>query len=231
MICPTAKAKYFCKEGWTAISQNCPSGKSPREPTLRRASNIAELTPRSRSRCVNDGRREKNHGQCHYKRHRRRVWRPLIRQPIFHLIRLDATGGYGPFDRPSGNPKPFSDELSRQVFRVQLVAAVHDYAAVVQLPWRRQWHSLAVEARSVQKCNGRVSILERQPRKLAAINDGGTTFQTVPYQPSPTNISLPNQVARHGCACDPLLAGINTSGSNNPRSCRHRPDRLAPRKP
>jgi hypothetical protein len=59
MICPTAKAKYFCKEGWTAISQNNPSGKSPREPTRRRASNIAALTPRSRSGYVNDGRREK----------------------------------------------------------------------------------------------------------------------------------------------------------------------------
>jgi len=229
MICPTAKAKYFCEEGWTGFSQDSPSGKSPREPTLRRASNIAELTPRPRSGCVNDGRREKNHGQCHYKR---RVWQPLIRQPIFHLIRLNATGGYGAFDGPSGNPKPFPKELSRQVFRVQLVAAVHDYAAVVQLPWRRQRHFLAVEARSVQKCNGRVSILERQPRKLAAINDGGTTFQTVPYQPSPTNMSLPNQVARHGCACDPLLPGnINTSGSDNPRSCRRRPDRLEHRKP
>jgi hypothetical protein len=73
MICPTAKAKYFCEEGWTAILQNSPSGKSPREPKRRRASNIAELTPRSRSRCVNDGRREKNHGQCHYKRHKRRT--------------------------------------------------------------------------------------------------------------------------------------------------------------
>ena len=170
-------------------------------------------------------------GQYCEGKYRRGVWRPLIEQPIFHLMRLNATGGYGAFDRPGGNPKPFSDELSRQVFRVQLVAAVHDYAAVVQLPWRRQWHFLAVEASSVQKCNGRVSILERQPRKLAAINDGGTTSQTVPYQPSPTNISLPNQVARHGCACDPLLPGINTSGSNNPRSCRCRPDRLAHRKP
>jgi hypothetical protein len=156
---------------------------------------------------------------------------PSIRQPIFHLIRLNATGGYGAFDRPSRNPKPFPNELSRQVFRVQLVAAVHDYAAVVQLPWRRQRHFLAVEARSVQKCNGRVSILERQPRKLAAINDGRTTFQTVPYQPPPTNISLPNQVARHDCVREPLLPGLNTSVSNNPRSCRRRPDRLAHRKP
>jgi hypothetical protein len=39
LICPTGKAKYFCKEGWTAISQNSPSGKSvpiaPHEPTGR----------------------------------------------------------------------------------------------------------------------------------------------------------------------------------------------------
>jgi hypothetical protein len=26
MICPTAKAKYFCKGGWTAISQKQPVG-------------------------------------------------------------------------------------------------------------------------------------------------------------------------------------------------------------
>jgi hypothetical protein len=28
LICPTAKAKYICKEGWTRILKNCPSGKS-----------------------------------------------------------------------------------------------------------------------------------------------------------------------------------------------------------
>jgi hypothetical protein len=28
MICPTAKAKYFCEKGWTGILQNCPTGKS-----------------------------------------------------------------------------------------------------------------------------------------------------------------------------------------------------------
>jgi hypothetical protein len=30
MICPTGEAKYFCKQGWTALSKNRPTGKSPR---------------------------------------------------------------------------------------------------------------------------------------------------------------------------------------------------------
>jgi hypothetical protein len=29
MICPTGEAKYFCKQGWTALSTNRPTGKSP----------------------------------------------------------------------------------------------------------------------------------------------------------------------------------------------------------
>jgi len=32
LICPTAQAKYFSQEGWTALSQNCPSGKSVAAP-------------------------------------------------------------------------------------------------------------------------------------------------------------------------------------------------------
>jgi hypothetical protein len=28
MICPTGEAKYFCKEGWTPLSTNRPTGKS-----------------------------------------------------------------------------------------------------------------------------------------------------------------------------------------------------------
>jgi hypothetical protein len=32
LICPTAQAKYFSQEGWTAFSQNCPSGKSVEAP-------------------------------------------------------------------------------------------------------------------------------------------------------------------------------------------------------
>src|SRR5258707_2546055 len=28
MICPTGEAKYFCKQGWTALSKNRPTGKS-----------------------------------------------------------------------------------------------------------------------------------------------------------------------------------------------------------
>jgi hypothetical protein len=28
MICPTGEAKYFCKQGWTPLSTNCPTGKS-----------------------------------------------------------------------------------------------------------------------------------------------------------------------------------------------------------
>src|SRR6202022_3560460 len=28
VICPTGQAKYFLREGWTRILQNCPSGKS-----------------------------------------------------------------------------------------------------------------------------------------------------------------------------------------------------------
>jgi hypothetical protein len=30
MFLPTTEAKYFCKEGWTALSTNRPTGKSPR---------------------------------------------------------------------------------------------------------------------------------------------------------------------------------------------------------
>jgi hypothetical protein len=29
MICPTGEAKYFCKQGWTHLSTNRPTGKSP----------------------------------------------------------------------------------------------------------------------------------------------------------------------------------------------------------
>jgi hypothetical protein len=29
MICPTGEAKYFCKQGWTPLSTNRPTGKSP----------------------------------------------------------------------------------------------------------------------------------------------------------------------------------------------------------
>jgi hypothetical protein len=28
MICPTGEAKYFCKQGWTHLSANRPTGKS-----------------------------------------------------------------------------------------------------------------------------------------------------------------------------------------------------------
>jgi hypothetical protein len=28
MICPTGEAKYFCKQGWTSLSTNRPTGKS-----------------------------------------------------------------------------------------------------------------------------------------------------------------------------------------------------------
>jgi hypothetical protein len=52
LICPTGKAKYFFERGWTAFSQNSPSGKSPREPTRRRASDIAALQSSLRARSV-----------------------------------------------------------------------------------------------------------------------------------------------------------------------------------
>jgi len=31
MICPTGEAKYFCKEGWTPLPTNRPTGKSPHD--------------------------------------------------------------------------------------------------------------------------------------------------------------------------------------------------------
>jgi hypothetical protein len=46
MICPTGKAKYFSPKGWTAFSQNSPSGKSPLatllvEPSVTKAKGFA----------------------------------------------------------------------------------------------------------------------------------------------------------------------------------------------
>jgi hypothetical protein len=46
MICPTGKAKYFSPKGWTAFSQNSPSGKSPLatllvEPSVAKAKGFA----------------------------------------------------------------------------------------------------------------------------------------------------------------------------------------------
>jgi hypothetical protein len=39
MICPTGEAKYFCKWGWTPLSTNRPTGKSPH---VRRRPRISE---------------------------------------------------------------------------------------------------------------------------------------------------------------------------------------------
>src|SRR5450432_2164680 len=85
MICPTGKAKYFCKQGWTGKSLICPSGKS-NSPSGKRSSGATSSrqatfchfppVPQSTRLGVHCGRNDKEGSRAEGKKRFERTGRP-----------------------------------------------------------------------------------------------------------------------------------------------------------
>jgi hypothetical protein len=109
MICPTGIAEYFCKNGWTEISQNCPSGKSL-------ARNGAVPTKPSRAKLQQISRKNRSN---------RKVFRPG--PPLF---RRSSDSRVFPEKTDGRNPVLYGRTL---VLRIRTIASASRIIAAVGL--------------------------------------------------------------------------------------------------